>query len=372
MDDRIVQFRVGVMVLASLLLTAILVGLFGKMPIMLGTYPIRIQFSQAPGVTEGTPVRKSGVLIGRVQSVELIDGDRFVRVTADIYHNRMLYQNEQCYLLHDLLGETSLSFVAEGPPPKTLDRCYAFEGHVSDDPTGMKRALETALKAPIDTITTTGQSLSAAADELKKAAGKVDSLLDDTTQKHMKDAISTAADTLDALKIVLGDRAAQERLREAMTKLPDTLDVMHDAFRRADDSLATFSRRSGPDQKTAMERMVDTIGRTEAKLKQFTEPGPQDQPAPADQLFHAIQAMDEVVGKINTFTDNINNGGGSLGLFLNDPQLYDHMNHAARNIEEVSRQLKPIVEDARVFTDKVSRHPGVIVRDAVHPGPGVK
>ena len=31
-----------------------------------------------------------------------------------------------------------------------------------------------------------------------------------------------------------------------------------------------------------------------------------------------------------------------------------------------------MVEDVRVFTDKIARHPGVIVRDAVKPGPAIK
>ena len=57
---------------------------------------------------------------------------------------------------------------------------------------------------------------------------------------------------------------------------------------------------------------------------------------------------------------------------MNDRQLYNRLNRAARNIEDISQDLKPIVDDARVFSDKVSRHPGVIIRDAVKPGVGLK
>jgi phospholipid/cholesterol/gamma-HCH transport system substrate-binding protein len=52
--------------------------------------------------------------------------------------------------------------------------------------------------------------------------------------------------------------------------------------------------------------------------------------------------------------------------------LYDRLNHAARNLDEVSQRLKPIVDDARVFMDKVARHPGAPIRDAIRPGPGIK
>ena len=57
---------------------------------------------------------------------------------------------------------------------------------------------------------------------------------------------------------------------------------------------------------------------------------------------------------------------------MNDRQLYDRLNRAARNIDEVSERLKPIVDDARVITDKMARHPGVIIRDAIKPGVGIK
>ena len=41
-------------------------------------------------------------------------------------------------------------------------------------------------------------------------------------------------------------------------------------------------------------------------------------------------------------------------------------------MEALSQKLRPIVDDARIISDKVARHPGVILRDAVKPGPGTK
>ncbi len=67
MDERVMQFRVGVMFLATLIIAAILLVMFGKLPSLTGRhYTIQIRFRYAPGVTSDTPVRKSGVLIGRV------------------------------------------------------------------------------------------------------------------------------------------------------------------------------------------------------------------------------------------------------------------------------------------------------------------
>ena len=66
------KFRVGVMVLATLFIAGILVLLFGDTrSLVSGSYTIYIHFTEAPGVTDGTPVRKSGILIGRVHKVRV-------------------------------------------------------------------------------------------------------------------------------------------------------------------------------------------------------------------------------------------------------------------------------------------------------------
>ncbi len=73
MDERIVKFRVGVMVVATMLVVGILVVLFGELPSL---HAANTQsspgFRKATGVAEGTPVRKEGILIGRVDGREVV------------------------------------------------------------------------------------------------------------------------------------------------------------------------------------------------------------------------------------------------------------------------------------------------------------
>ena len=58
---------------------------------------------------------------------------------------------------------------------------------------------------------------------------------------------------------------------------------------------------------------------------------------------------------------------------MHDRELYDNLNGAAANIEELSRQLRPILNDARVFTDKIARHPERLgVRGAMQKHIGIK
>ena len=56
MNERVMQFRVGVFILATIMISAILVLLFaGSSPWFHGTYTIYIKFSDAPGVFATRP-----------------------------------------------------------------------------------------------------------------------------------------------------------------------------------------------------------------------------------------------------------------------------------------------------------------------------
>jgi phospholipid/cholesterol/gamma-HCH transport system substrate-binding protein len=118
--------------------------------------------------------------------------------------------------------------------------------------------------------------------------------------------------------------------------------------------------------------MVSTINMTERTLRKFSMESEDGRPAPADQIAAAMQDIGTITSLLRQIISRIDQGEGSLGALLSDRQLYDRLNRAARNIEQVSRELRPIVDDARVFTDKIARHPGVIVRDAIKPGVGIK
>ena len=77
MENRVLQFRVGLLVLATLLITFLLVMYFGELLTLgPGKYSIHVQLPEAPGVAQGTPVRKHGIMIGRVEKVVFDDDDR--------------------------------------------------------------------------------------------------------------------------------------------------------------------------------------------------------------------------------------------------------------------------------------------------------
>lgn len=115
MNEHIMRFRIGIFVLASLLLLAVLVMLFGRVPVLFHG-PVQryyIEFDNAPGVAVNTPVRRSGVRIGQVEKVELDDATGKVLVTIVIDAPHVLYQDDRPQLVHGALsGDTSIDFVS--------------------------------------------------------------------------------------------------------------------------------------------------------------------------------------------------------------------------------------------------------------------
>jgi phospholipid/cholesterol/gamma-HCH transport system substrate-binding protein len=372
MDERVMQFRVGVMFLFALLVTGILLVMFGKLPDLTGsTYTVRVRFEDAGGVNKNTPVRKSGILIGRVKDVELIDEDSKVLVTAEIQTGKFIYQNEDCYVTRNLLsGDTALTFSGVTDKPgagKLIDPGTILVGRTTDDPTGLKHELQ----KPIDIVKKTGLALEKASDELGRAAHRVEEILDADTQKNVQSVLKDAAASLSTIREMLGDEQNREKLSQAMKRLPDTLDNMNATFQSTNDALRKFTERS-PDGKSPVDRMVGAIELTERTMRKFSEPGRDGELAPTDQIAKAMENINEITTVVRSITERIDNGEGSLGALMRDRQLYDRLNCTAKNLEDISWKLKPIVDDARVFTDKIARHPGVIVRDAVKPQVGVK
>lgn len=374
MDERVMQFRVGVMFLATLIITGILLVMFGKLPDYTGSkYAIRVRFDDAGGVAKDTPVRKSGILIGRVSDVELIDNDAGVMVTAKIQADKKIYDNEVCSISRNLLsGDTALVFslppdrrgVGNPVPPDTLLK--GAESGDPGDPTGLKREL----KKPIDSVQNTGEALTAASKKLGEAADRVEEILDPEAQQNVQSILRDSAAALKTIQGVLGDEESRDKLTEAMKKLPDTIDNMNNTFKATDETLRKFTERT--DGKTPIERMVSTIEMTERTLRKFSEPKANGEPAPADQIATAVENISEITTLMRSIMTRIDDGEGSLGALMKDRQLYDRLNRTAKNLEDVTLQLKPIVADARVFSDKIARHPGVIVRDAVKPQVGLK
>jgi phospholipid/cholesterol/gamma-HCH transport system substrate-binding protein len=91
------------------------------------------------------------------------------------------------------------------------------------------------------------------------------------------------------------------------------------------------------------------------------------------QVDKTIGRLDEVLQQAVAFTHALNESEGTLGKLVRDPAVYDDLALAVGNVRKLTQELRPIVDDVRVFTDKIARHPEQLgVRGALDRRPGLK
>ena len=356
MDERVVQFRVGVMVLASIIIAGILVVLFGSLPnVTTPTKTVYIVFRQALGVSRETPVRKYGILIGRVEEVELNDSGG-VLVTAEITARDKVFTNDICQVTNSLLGGDAVIQIVgtdDKLPKKLIEDGDRLVGITTPDPLQAFGNLEATLGEAV-------QSVSSTSDEIGRLARRVSDLLENNDEQIAR-VVNKAEETLDRIRAVaentnevIGDPNAQEKLKQALNELPD---VIHDTREAVNGFKVT----------------LQAADRNLQNMEGLTRPLGQRGPQLVESIDSTMMKLDRVLSELQQFSAALNNPSGSLGQLLNDPSLYQRVSSTVANVESLSRQLQPVVRDAREFSNKIARHPELLgVSGALRRSTGAK
>ena len=106
---------------------------------------------------------------------------------------------------------------------------------------------------------------------------------------------------------------------------------------------------------TTIQTTVQSVDRNLRNLEGFTGPLGERGSQLVDNIDHAVARFDGLLIELTEFSRKLNKGDGTLGQLMRNPELYQHLNSAAINIEKITKQVQPILCDMRVFSDKVSR-----------------
>lgn len=380
MNDRVVQFRVGVVVLATAIIAAILIILFGDADSVWKSHKtIYVKFPEAPGITVDSPVRKSGILIGRVSAVDFApDGQILVTIRVD--ESVKLYRTDRARIRTSLLGDATLEFVpstrpepsqevepgepfsrrsggvlpatfvlaqADAPPqplqpaaPPMIEEGEVLQGEVVPSPTDIMVNLEDRIGRAADSLTTAGQRVDQLAGRIDNFLGQNDEQLNRILAKS-EVALDSFSRTMGTFDELLGDEQLRENLRQSLNDLPELLAETRQAM-------------------VGVQRAAALADENLNNLRGFTAPLGERGPAMVQRIESGVTNLDELLEQLSVFSQAMNNPDGSLGQLINNPDLYQSLHRAALNIQDASQQLQPIIRDVRVFTDKIARDPGRI------------
>jgi phospholipid/cholesterol/gamma-HCH transport system substrate-binding protein len=357
MNERSLQLRVGLMMLVALIALGVLAVMFGEMPkLIVGEYKVYVTFTQAPGVSEGTPVRKSGILIGRVTDVRFAEDGASVVVTMAIQDKWKIYRNELCRVQTNLLGDATLEFVRAQtgePPGEPIRPGEHLTGLYIPDPNQLVANIQGKFDATITSVNQTSTGLRTAAEDLSLTLKKLSVIIDEN-REGIRNVVDQTNKLLTDTRQVIGDEETRKQLRESIRQLPEMIRDTSEAVRTLNQTAARVDKNL-------------------RNIEGFTEPLGQNGRALVDNLNRGTARLDQLVDEMLKFSRALNSSEGTVGQLIHNPELYQRMVRAARNLDEVSRELRPILDDARVFSDKIARHPELLgVRGAVKGSVGTK
>jgi len=349
MDERVLRQRVGVVVLAAALIAAFLVARFGDLPLPgAGTYTIYVKFPYAPGVTAGTPVRKSGVQIGRVTNVELLQPSG-VRITTEINNRVRILDSETVRISSaSVLGDAIIDIVParlDLPPGNPLeDGTEIVNGVVGGNPLDVLVSLESDMRGALGSVSRAGTEVEIVARNLNTAIGNNDDQIPRLSQKAER-ALDQFSQAMNSINDVFGDAKMRAGLKQSLNDMPAFMQEARGTLKKADEAFDGF--------KTVSDRATRNL----ENLENFTKPLGERGSQIVDNLDGSIASMNELLEQLVTFTEGLNSREGTLGRILHDDVLYRRLDNTLANAEELTAKLKPILDDVRIFSDKIARDP---------------
>ncbi len=392
MDEQGYRFGVGVLVVASLVIAVILVLFFGAAPNFLTKrYVVTIRFDAAPGVATDTPVRKNGVQIGRVKSVQLLDEEGVdLALELDAAYKIRAGEMPQIGTGSIITGDAVVEFIPATPKnllarfdgtggsPKDgmldanekqladaqiQDGDFLSGGRVAPDPLDTLVNMQDSFATTLTAIEQAGNQVNGLALDVRKIIGGGDGELQKIAQKAEM-TIDNFNQTLDAIEIIFRDPNLKSALDTVATRLPELVDEAEAVMQQTESTLASF------------EGVGQAAEETMQNITEFTEPLGDQGEQIVLQALRTLDNLDGLLVDVRQITARVNNSDGTLARLLDDETLYYSLVDTVQNVETLTRRLRPVVEDARVLSDKLARDPSRLIdlRGAItgRPRGGIK
>ncbi len=377
MNEQRLQFRVGLFVILGMLILGILIFLFSEG--WSNQYTLYIKPSSAPGVTAGTPIRKNGILIGRVKSVENVDDH--VLLELGINENERIFSNEVVSIgTESFLGDAGVEFLPQSRETRgTLVGNNGVMGKVSIQRDPMEIIdialnLEKDVADTLAAIRTAGSAVNEAGDGIKQLTTYVSGAFQDDDSDFRKLLVDFRGVSVKAqaaldnfnrmfenMNTIVGDPKLKEQITDVMSTLPDIFQEMRVTISDTRETINGFRSVS------------KKAGKNLDSLQGFTDSLNDNGPEILSQVKSSIGNINGLVSRISQFTQSLSklqNSEGTIGKLLNDTELYDSVLQTAENVRQLSVRLDPMISDLRMFADAIARDPGSIgVRGALDRRP---
>ena len=368
MDENVLKFRVGAFVLMAMLILGILIFVNSE-GWWIPKYTVYIKPVSAPGVTVGTPVRKNGILIGRVQTVETANDH--VTLGLAINEKEQIYTNEVCSIgAESFLGDAVIEVLplalekrgdpvpnehvmsqvaVKRNPMEIIDVALNLEAQIAQTLTSVQQAVKSVEEAGVGIQQLTSTVQTAFDDE----DSEVKKLL--VEFRLMSEKARIAIERFDRIfenvNEIVGDDQTKAQIRQTLATLPEIFDEVRSTVADTRETINSFRDVTG--------KASQNLDNLQAFTGSLRENGPEI----LLQVRDSLKKVDDLMAGIDGFTKsfrNLQNSQGTIGKLLNDSELYDNVLETVENVRDLSVRLEPMVNDLRMFADAIARDPGVL------------
>ena len=240
-------------------------------------------FEDIQGLGASTPVYADGYKVGTVDAVDFDYGQTGpIKVKADINKELRIPKGSQAEIVKDLMGNIQVNLLLANNPRERIEPGGIIPGAVNDGALG---------------------KVSAMVPTIEKMLPKLDSILG-------------------SLNVLLADPALAASLHNIQTITGD-LTVSTKEL----NTLMAGLNKQVPGMINRANGVLDNTQKLTSNLASLDVQG-------------TLDKVNETLESAQTFANNLNSNKGTLGLLMNDPQLYNNLNATMRDADSLVVNLK--------------------------------
>jgi len=309
---------------------------------VVGGYDLYTEVVDSRGLEKGAEVLLAGVPVGVVDRISLTDDKNRVRIRMSVSRQTQVREDAVASIqLKSLLGNyyVHLSHGSPSAPPAAprtvlksaevvdINEVMRVLSGMGDEVDGLvasfKKNEETFFAKVNGMVDENRGNVKKVTDALAKSAPKVETFFD---------AVSTVSQSLSAGKGTLGKLFTSDEVYDHVRVASANLRDVSEHVRKGEGTIG----RLVYDQKMSSQlaETIDNVSSASRSVKNFMDTNMKD----VNELVKTLrEASPNVKAAVNNFlqvSEKINNGKGTLGKLVNDPELYDEARRAISQIRK--------------------------------------
>ena len=166
--------------------------------------------------------------------------------------------------------------------------------------------------------------------------------------------MQTAEKTLASAGSLISDPRYQKQLQATLSALPELLNETRTTLQ-------------------TVNSVVQEVNSTVNNISVATTPLAKHSQNMVNRLNQSLSNIETITGELAIVSRMMNQNDGTLKKLLTDPAVYRNLNSTSASMAVLLENLKPVIADMQLFSDKIARHPEILgVRGVVRGSDGAK